>query len=708
MKILVIFTLLLLTTQGQAQRLKQLFSPRVAPRLNKIIPVNPANIDIVRDKWGVPHIFAPTDREVAYGLAYAMAEDGFAAMQDLILAAKGRTGEYLGASGAAVDFLYQTFKIDEIVERDFNTSFSPEYLAVLDGYVQGLNKYALQHPKEQLLKDVFPITTKDLAKGYALALCVVCGIDKDIQAIVNNTIPLSVDGPKGSNGYAFSPAKTKDNSTYLCVNSHQPLEGAFSWKEAHVCSQEGWNMLGGVFPLGCTPFIGTNENLGWVHTINKTDLVDVFQLKMNPNSPLQYELDGRWQNLEVRTIALKVKIVGGVKVKVKRQVYWSEFGPTLKNDKGFFSIRFPAMYAFDAIEQWYWMNKATNYEEFQKCLDIQTLPRMNIIYADKNENIFYIDNGLFPKRTKGYNWRKTLLGNKSEQLWKEFYPIAELPQVKNPKSGYIFNTNNSPFNCTGDGESPKASNFSNDMGFYLYENNRSIRFKKIIKERDKWDFEQFKSIKMDTQLPTDSNYFDLDVNLLLELDPTKYPDLKDQILQLKNWDRNADTNNTTTALYNLTVLNILIAVKFNSDYQRDDIQASEELIVQCLTKTTKHLKKYFKTTIVPLKMVQKHVRGNKEYAIDGQIDVLRAFYLQPYKDGKYRTFIGDGYMMFIKYSKDKKYPYIETIHPYGTSEHAENPHYNDQMELFVNKKAKVMTLDKTEIYKNAEKIYSPQ
>lgn len=97
MKILVIFTLLLLTTQGQAQRLKQLFAPRVAPRLNKIIPVNPANIDIVRDKWGVPHIFAPTDREVAYGLAYAMAEDGFAAMQDLILAAKGRTGEYLRA-----------------------------------------------------------------------------------------------------------------------------------------------------------------------------------------------------------------------------------------------------------------------------------------------------------------------------------------------------------------------------------------------------------------------------------------------------------------------------------------------------------------------------------------------------------------------------------------------------------------------------------
>ena len=212
-RLLFIF-LLLVASNSDAQRFSKIFGPRVAPRLNKTIPVNPATIKIVRDKWGVPHIFAPTDREVAYGLAYAMAEDNFAAMQELILPIKGRTGEYLGAQGAAVDFLYQTFRIDEIVERDFENSFSKEYLAVLDGYVQGANKYASLHKKDQLVKNLFPISTRDMIKIYALLQCVVCGVDKDVKAIVDNTIALGVDGPKGSNAYAFSPVKTTDGSTY--------------------------------------------------------------------------------------------------------------------------------------------------------------------------------------------------------------------------------------------------------------------------------------------------------------------------------------------------------------------------------------------------------------------------------------------------------------------------------------------------------------
>lgn len=207
--------------------------------------VDHTKIQIVRDSWGVPHIFADQDHEVAYGLAWANAEDDFGTMQELLIAGQGRSGQLMGKDGAKRDFLLHAFGIKDIVDAKFDSVFTEEFKEYLDGYAQGLNSYAESYPEEVLLSGLFPIAGKDLVYGNVFAACIVSGGHNEVAKIIKG----DYDGGStwlGSNAMAFNPNKTADGSTILVVNPHQPMEGPFSWYEAHLCSNEGLNIVGGL------------------------------------------------------------------------------------------------------------------------------------------------------------------------------------------------------------------------------------------------------------------------------------------------------------------------------------------------------------------------------------------------------------------------------------------------------------------------------
>ena len=162
----------------------------------------------------------------------------------------------------------------------------------------------------------------------------------------------------GSNAFAFNSKKTVDGKTYLNVNTHQLLEGPFAWYEAHVNSEDGLNMLGGLFPGLPIPVIGTNENLGWTHTYNFPDMNDIYQLSVNPKNKLEYKIDGAGKKFEVNDIKIKVKVFLGLKINIKRKILWSDFGPVIKNKKGNFAFFSQSLKNICVIEQWLKMNKA--------------------------------------------------------------------------------------------------------------------------------------------------------------------------------------------------------------------------------------------------------------------------------------------------------------------------------------------------------------
>jgi len=235
------------------------------------------NIKIARDKWGVPHIMAPTDAEVAYGLAWAECEDDFITLQEQMAAGKGKLGEIKGQDGLIVDFAVKFMGLSDITEARYDKEITGRFKTYLESYADGLNAYAALHPDEVLLDELFPLTGKDGIVGYLLGNIEVSGAGKDLQKIMNGKIvkELKNNFPKGSNAIAISNKKTTDGKTYLAINSHQPLEGWYSWYEAHLISDEGLNILGGTFPGGLVIFHGVNEHLGWAHTVNH------FQIPIN-------------------------------------------------------------------------------------------------------------------------------------------------------------------------------------------------------------------------------------------------------------------------------------------------------------------------------------------------------------------------------------------------------------------------------------------
>ncbi|MEZ5023182.1 MAG: penicillin acylase family protein [Chitinophagales bacterium] len=202
--------------------------------------------------------------------------------------------------------------------------------------------------------------------------------------------------------FALASNITTDKQTYLAINPHFYAEGPLSFYEAHVNSEEGLNFHGALFQGMMAVVMGNNENLGYGMTYNHFDGVDVFKLKMVEGEKLTYELDGKKHQLEKRKVWLKVKLGKVLVIPVSRMTYWSELGPVLKSKDGeFFAVKFWANTTVRLPEQLIAMNKATDLKSFKAALDIQALAMFNIVYADKEDNIYYISNGQVPYRPIG-------------------------------------------------------------------------------------------------------------------------------------------------------------------------------------------------------------------------------------------------------------------------------------------------------------------
>jgi acyl-homoserine-lactone acylase len=664
-----------------------------------------ANIKIARDQWGVPHIYAPTDREVAYGLAWVQCEDDFNTLQEQMMAVRGKYGEYKGVEGIVLDFGIKFMGLREVVEAKYETDLSEEFRQILEYYVEGINNYATLHPEEVLMKKLFPLKGQDIIIGYLLGLVEMSGGRRDLMKILNGEAAEEV-APKGSNAIAVSSKKTTDGKTYLAINSHQPLEGWYSWYEAHLMSDEGLNILGGTFPGGVSIFHGVNEHLGWAHTVNHNDLSDVFELEINPKKKKQYRFDGKWLDLKKRKYKSKLKLAF-LKIPISKKIYESKYGPTFKTKKGTFSWRAVAALDIRSAEQWFRMNKATNFEEFKSLLEWLGVCTNNVVYADKENNIYYVSLGKQPVRNPKFDWSKTLPGNTSETLWSDYHPFDRLPQVLNPESGYVFNTNNTPFSSSAKADNPVETELNKTMGFQAtnVENNRSNRFMELIGEYDKLSYDDFKKIKYDEQYPsklTQPNMTNLE--LLLSLNERKYPEIATAIQTLNRWNRSTDEENLQATLAILTI-DYLVKSLVEAKRFKLGSQITEKDCAQAIQKAQSEMMEKYGTLEIELGKIQRHIRGEVSLPLGGGPDILRAMYSQRTDDNKLKGFAGESYIEMVKFSKDGVE--IETVNAYGSSAKPYSPHYTDQMEMFVGKQLKTMSLDKEKAFEEAVKIYSP-
>ncbi|HEY6502851.1 MAG TPA: penicillin acylase family protein [Chitinophagaceae bacterium] len=661
--------------------------------------INPANITIARDSFGVPHIFAPTDPETAYGLAWAHAEDDFATLQLVVLSGKAKLGTAIGKKGAEADYVINLLRCRQVVDEQWNT-LSPDFIALMKGYVQGLNDYAKQYPGEVKYKKAFPFDEREYMTAVVFSIAIFCGVDNALPQILGGKVA-TIPGfsSQGSNAFAFHPSRTTSGEAFLAINAHQPMEGPTAFYEAHLQSDQGWNMLGGLLAGSCVILHGTNENLGWAHTVNYPDKIDIYQLEMNPGNNNQYKFDGQWINLEVNKAKLKVK---GLPVIISKKIYWSKYGATVKTKQGVFSMRLPATMDIRAMEQWYRMNKSRNFTEFYHALSMNSLPMFNIMYADRNDTIFYISNVKMPRRDPDpkYNWRGTLPGNTSATLWTTFKTETELPQYINPPSGFLFNTNHSPFLATDPRYNLDGNKYDRNDGFERYHNNRSQRITELMQGIEKIDYLTFRQLKFDQQLPQQLKYL-YSIDTMLNLNASDYPALKEVMINLQQWDRRATAGSKGAAVFLLAYE--YVAGKLRGVPSRQLTKAESLETYQYISD---YMLKYFGRTDLTLGDIQKLVRGNETRPAWGLPDVLTAAYTDPYKNGLRKVVSGDAYICFVRYPKNGL-PIIESVNTFGASSNPASPHFNDQLSMFQNQQTKKMTLDKQEVLKNAKRIYHP-
>ena len=669
------------------------------------------DITIYRDSWGVPHIHAPTDEQVAYGLAWATAEDDFNTIQEQMLALSGQYGEHIGKDGLIADFGIHFMDIMRVAENRYRSELSPKMIKIISSYADGMNAFAEAYPEEVYHDDLFPVGPAHIVAGYMLGLVEISGAGTDLQEILNGDIAkdLKSDLPKGSNAIAISKNKTIGDETFLAINSHQPLEGWYSWYEAHLISDEGQNIIGGTFPGGATIFHGTNEYLGWAHTVNHADFSDVYQLDIDPDDKMRYQVDGEWLTLEKESVWAWMKLAGPLSIPIKRTKYSSIYGPAFITDQGTFAWSFAAHEAVAAVEQWYHMGRATSLGEFQTALDRQDVPCTNIVYADRDHNILYISNGTFPVRDGQYDWGGVLPGNTKQTLWsRDLNPIDDNPQVLNPASGYVFNTNNTPYSSTGSADNPVYDEDDKINGYQSpdLQNNRSMRFIELINQYDSLSYEDFKTVKYDVQYPQELRSVQVsNLELILSLNPDQYPDYAEGIELLNTWNRRCDADNTTAPLFLLTLYQMNEKLKADDRYNPGGTINQSDVIDGLKLAQEELMSKYGKLT-PELSELMRHTRGSVSLPVHGGTDVLAAMYGKLQDDGTYRVVAGESYIQLVRFGSDRL-PIIETINAYGTSAEPDSPHYTDQMELFTRQKLKPMTLSLEEVKATSIKSYHP-
>ena len=664
------------------------------------------DVTIYRDTWGVPHIFGKKDKDTAYGLAFAHAEDDFETIQDMMLFARGKLASVKGRKMASSDYLLQLLKVWEVVETNYDNNLSDETKAILDGYADGLNHYVAQNPNKAF-RGIFPVSSKDIVAGFVHRMPLMFGLDDEIRKISsgNNSQLALLDKENqkfdqsvlGSNQIAISPNRSADGYTRIAINPHQPWSGPVTFYEAHLHSEEGWNTNGGLFPGSPIVLLGHNESIGWTHTVNRPDLIDVYELQIHSKDKNKYMMGGRWKDFEVKYAKIKVKLFGPISWTFKKEMLWSVHGPAIRTEEGVYAFRFVGYGEVRHIEQWYKMNKAKNIDQFIEAMEMQAIPMFNTMYADKTGNIYYVYNALLPVRTSGsYNWDGIIPGNTPHALWSKYFSFDELPQIFNPESGFLQNCNSTPFLASIGNDNVDFSFYPTNLGIETHQSNRALRAHETFGEDDSITREEFIKYKFDSKYSKNSVLVK-NLNKFLSQAKSDDPKIKEAIDILNKWDLSTDSSSVGMHLaYNA------IRPKENPE----SYQYSYLKIMERLKKTVSEYTRFYGKIDIPWGNILRMKRGGVDLALSGGPDVLRAIHSRE-KKGKRNPTAGDCFFEIVEWSPDGKV-FAKSLHQYGSATHNKNsPHYNDQAVIFAKQEMKPVLMNLEDIKKNLKKSYKP-
>lgn len=420
-------------------------------------------VAIRRDTYGVPHILAQTEEAAAYGMGYAQAEDHGLEVARRFISARGEEARYTGA-GIESDFAAKRYGLYDVAKSNFS-KLDPLAQQMMNAYAAGFNRWVEKNraalPAWIPVFDGVDVLARSRQEVFRFAFNrgnIIRAVQQKYGAESQTgkhaappgrdewaawfTEPESADG---SNLWSIAGSRTTSGKPILLGNPHQAWSVLY-W-EAHVTVPGKINFYGSTFVGRPMLTSGFNENLGWTHTVNNIDTEDIYALVLDAKKTDHYIFDGKSMPLEKREVSVSISDAKGA-IRTERREYWySHIGPVVHRtrDKAF-AIKSPILDEYRFYEGWYEMSKASDWRQFHAVLKKNRLPMFNVGYADAEGNIFYLWNGMVPRRVDdGTDYRLDVPGDTGKYVWKELHRTEDFPQLFNPSGGYVQNCNDAPW-----------------------------------------------------------------------------------------------------------------------------------------------------------------------------------------------------------------------------------------------------------------------
>ncbi len=521
------------------------------------------DVTITRDTWGIPHIHGKTDADAVFGLVYAQAEDDFNRVETNFINAMGRLAEAEGEREIYRDLRMKLFIDPDTLKAEY--AASPAWLqALMNAWADGLNYYLQTHPdvKPRVITHFEPWMALSFSEG---------SIGGDIERVNLGQLEAfygargGAEGaargtdddagesemgvpnePTGSNGVAIAPSNTAGHHALLLINPHTSF---FFRAEVQVTSDEGLNAYGAVTWGQFFVYQGFNERAGWMHTSSGVDAIDEYLETVEKRGDgYVYKYGSEWRPVTVSTIAVPYKTSSGTTTK-QFTVYKTHHGPVIREQGGkWVAIRLMNS-PVKALTQSYTRTKARDYKSFKQSMELHTNSSNNTIFADADGDIAYFHANFIPRRNTRFDWTRPVEGSDTATEWHGVLSVDESPNLLNPASGWLYNSNNWPWSAAGP-SSPKRTNYPSYVETGNEESWRGYHALRVLPSRKDFTIERLRAAAYDSYLPAFEKMLP---PLLAAYDQLSATDslkakLADQIAQLRGWDYRWSVTSVPTAL----------------------------------------------------------------------------------------------------------------------------------------------------------------
>jgi acyl-homoserine lactone acylase PvdQ len=703
--------------------------PAADPELTRLEAMA-ESVTIIRDSYGVPHIYGPTDAAVVFGLAYARAEDQFQRIEEFYAESLGRLAELRGEEHLAYDLLVRSLELERHARAEYDR-LTPELTTLCNAFADGLNYFLATHPNVrprlfQRFEPWFPLAGElNFWSLYSLRNSAPSiGLQpEDILRRAAGTAPApspagpramhSASGGMACNAFAIAPSRTASGNAMLLIDAHISLEAAY---ELQLHSDQGLQIAGFAnYGYGVLPIAGFNRRLGWMITENAVDWVDLYAETFDdPHDPLAYRYGDEVRRAVEWTEVVRVASPAGVKER-SATFRKTHHGPILaERDGRQIAVKVAGLAEGGVLNQLYAMARATNLEQFQRALELGALTNQHLVYADRAGNIYYVYNGLIPRRDPRFDWTAPVDGSDPATEWQGFHSLADRPQVLNPPSGFIQNCNSSPF-VTTTGDNPEPRSFPPYMVSPRDTDHfRSQRARRLLENTAGFSLDTFAAIPNDTYLLAADDNLPRLFNAFQALPEAAEVRrlVAPAVHELAAWDRRSAVDSVAASLFIHWYGTIL--------FEPPSTSTGEDPLVPALAAVMAGLEADWGSWRVPWGEINR-LRRPPPPADAAQIDTddvglpiagapawagtVNAFYtIKP--EGSKRRFgvAGRANTAVIEFGNPIS---ARSVIPFGQSQDPQSPHYLDQATLYFAGELKPMWSSREELEGHIESAYHP-